>query len=175
MKKISFIFLLSIIFIVNAFSQTARNNSINLIEEKENQEKSFNKKFDYNITLTQGFSYKSKQINFHYVNLDVGFKIFNKHEFGVCLGDNDMIWYGGYYRIYFEENINIGLKIAKDDTHTDYLVLNEISIGKDLKITDNFYFRLQVFASTRAKYPLGIKNENHSNKGGILIGLSYLL
>ena len=134
----------------------------------------YNSEQEFNVSLTQGFSYNKKHTNFHYINLDAGYKIFKNHEIGICLGDNNMIWYGGYYRIYFEDDLNIGLKIAKDDSITDFPVYNEITFGKDFKITDNFYFITDLFMSARAKYPLGIKN-NSDNKYGFLVGLNFLL
>ncbi|MBL7128621.1 MAG: hypothetical protein ISS16_06505 [Ignavibacteria bacterium] len=134
----------------------------------------YNSKQQFNLSLTQGFSYNKKQTNFHYINLDAGFKIFKNHEVGICIGDNNMIWYGGYYRIFFEDDINLGLKIAKDDSFTDFPVYNEVTFGKDFKITDSFYFRTNFFVSVRSKYPLGIQN-NKDNKFGLLVGINYLL
>jgi hypothetical protein len=158
-----------------AFSTVSVFSQVKKDENSELKEKSYYGKYDYNIAITQGFSYNTGNNNFHYINFDFGYKFFKKHEIGICIGDNDMIWYGGYYRINFEENINIGLKIAKLDSYSTYSILNEFSFGRDLMITSNFYFRTQVFFSIRSKYPLGIKNESHFNKGGFLIGLNYLL
>jgi hypothetical protein len=170
--KSTIVFFIIIFIVYNAVSQTKDSSFKSIIEQKE---KLINTNFDYNISLTQGFSYNHNQTNFHYINLDIGLKFFKKHELGICIGDNDMIWYGGYYRINFEENINIGLKIAKIDSHINYLVLNEITFGRDLKVTNNFNFRLQIFLSVKSKYPLGIKNESHYNKAGLLFGINYLL
>lgn len=167
--KTTIISLLILLQSVNVFSQSSDKG------QKINSETSENSRYDFNITVTQGYSYSSNKTNFRYINLDLGYKFIDNHELGICLGDNDLKWFGGYYRIYFADNFNVGLKIAKDFDHSDYYVLNEITAGKDLRITDNFYFRVQAFFSTRSEYPLGIKNENNSNKTGILFGINYLL
>lgn len=135
----------------------------------------YNFKDEFNISLTQGFSYNKHHTNFHYINLDVGYKIFKNNEIGICLGDNNMIWYGGYYRIFFENDINLGLKIAKDDSFTDYPVYNEITFGKDFKITDNFYFRTDFFISVKSKYILAINIDKNLNKYGLLLGINFIL
>jgi hypothetical protein len=173
MKKL-ILFLILIFFANNVHAINNQNDIKDSTRQTKNIKEGNSESQGICITLTQGISYdrNDNDANLHYINFDFGYKINNKHEIGLSFGDNNLLWYGFYYRIYFEDAINLGLKIAKNDGF-NYLVYTEFTVGNTYKITNNFNFRTDLFYGIYSKYPLGIINNRH-NKFGILIGLNYL-
>jgi|WetSurMetagenome_2_1015567.scaffolds.fasta_scaffold1117385_1 hypothetical protein len=162
------IFLLIILLNVSIANS---NNIFNCLKDSSHKDENY----EVNVLWTQGINYNRNEnyANFHYFNIDVGYRIKYNQEIGLSVGGDNLIWYGAYYRFYFEDNLNISLKIAKNDGIKYFNFYNELTLGKDFKITNNFYFRTQFFYSMVSKYPFGIIN-NRDNKFGILLGISYI-
>ncbi len=67
--KTIIVFFLSLIITNFATSQSVTNYLNDKWSEIDYNEKKYNGKQKFNITLTQGFSYNKNHTNFHYINL----------------------------------------------------------------------------------------------------------
>jgi hypothetical protein len=127
----------------------------------------------FNPEYSAGFSYNfdAESADFSYQNIDFGYNIQN-HEIGISVGQNEEFWYGVYYKYHLPYQFSIGYKLGKITESYPRDIYNELSIGKDLSITNDFSLRTNVFFSSTSENPLFLKNAD--SKLGFAVGMMYV-
>lgn len=171
-KKIVLSIIMSLIIVTIVYSQSIDSNlKLNSIASS---------KRTLTFSVLQGVT--SDPVAMDYMQFDVGYFIFKNSELGISVGKedspsgNDFVMIGVYYTHYIEESFHAGFRVELPGEYSpsDINTYNEIFLGNNFPITNNFNLRMRISYSYLSKTFLGLNWESQIKKLGFQAGFNYL-